>query len=480
MIHLLSRMRVVFCLGVILWMLTPGVWLTRAETPPVPPLPSLPLDAFPPATREALEAPWRRAHAQPNDADAVGHLALVLHAWDEREAAAAAYARAQALAPTQVDWWYLGGLNAHRRALPSEARRQFQQAHRLAPDNVLIALRLADAHLEEGAVDAAETLYEALGTRPDTAPAAHYGLGRIQQSRGEFESARGSYARALAVYPDFGAAHYALAQLQRRAGDLPAAKASLQRQQQCLACWPMPQDPWRDRVESLRDDAGILLQRGSARASGADAAAAAEAIRLHEAALERDPSLSQAHANLITLYGQTGNIVRAEHHYLAAIDRPGFAADAHRAFAWLLLTGEKPREALDVFRAAVGISPTDASALHGTGLAHELLDAPADAVAAYTRALEADPTARPIRFTLARSLVRLGRMPEAIAQLERLREPEDADTPRYIFALAVAHVRAGDLARGRAAAEEALELARRYEQTDFATSVEAEIAKLPR
>jgi tetratricopeptide (TPR) repeat protein len=458
----------------------PAAATNDGQSAVVPPLSTLDLDTFPPATREALTAPYHRAVQRAGDHEAVGRLALVLHAWDQLDAAAEVYARAQALAPGEVDWWYLGGLLATRRALPSEAVEQFERAKALAPADPLVALRLADAWLDHGELDAAFALYEVLTTRPETAPAASYGVGRILQTRGDADGARAAYEQALAIYPDFGAAHYALAQLQRRAGDLDAARASLARQQQCLACWPMPPDPWRERLDAVRDDARVLLQRGTSHAADESESAAAEAIRLHEAALERDPTLGQAHVNLIGLYGRTGNAVRAEAHYRAAREMPGFAADAHRAWGWARIAEQQPEEAAGAFREALGLQPGDASALQGLGLALEMTGQPADAVTAYVRALEADPTARNARFSLARALVQLGRFPEAIAELERLRTPEDAETPRFLFALGVAYVRAGDLARGRATSEQALALAQRLGQRDFAGIIEAELAKLPR
>src|SRR5690606_4659060 len=113
-----------------------------------------------------------------------------------------------------------------------------------------------------GQFDAASRVYEPLTTRPETAPAAWYGLGRVRQAAGDIDAARDAFARAVVLYPACGGAHYALAQLQRRSGDRAAARASLQRQQQCLTCWPVPPDPWRARLDEVRTDAAALLQRG--------------------------------------------------------------------------------------------------------------------------------------------------------------------------------------------------------------------------
>jgi tetratricopeptide (TPR) repeat protein len=460
------------------WTLLPSARLSAVQQ--TPPLPDLPLASYPAATVEAIGSAYERARSHPDDPQAVGALALTLHAWDQLEPAAEAYARAQALAPSEIDWWYLGGLLATRRARPADAIEQLTRARTLVPGNPLVALRLADAYLDHGDLDAALPLYEVLVTRPETAPAASYGLGRVRQERGDRTGARAAYEQAVAIYPDFGAAHYALAQLQRRTGHLDAARASLARQQQCLACWPMAPDPWRERLDAVRDDARVLLQRGTSHAAEQTEAAAAEAIRLHEAALARDPSLGQAHANLIDLYARTGNDARAEAHYRAARELPGFAVDAHRTWGWVRIAAQQPQDAASAFRDALALQPADASALHGLGLALEMSNQPGEAVDAYSKAVQADPSVRAVRFNLARALVHQGRLSEAIAQLERLRAPEDVETARYLFALAVAYVRAGDLVRGRQASEDALRLARQFDQADFARTIEGELTKLPR
>lgn len=460
-------------------LLLPVPATTQSPTPPsAPPLPVLDLGAFAAASRDDLAGAYRRAQAAPDDSTAVGALAMVLHAWEQYEAAARAYARAQHLAPDVVDWFYLGGLVADRRAERSEAIEQFERAHRLAPDQPLVALRLADARLAGGDVEGAEVLYRQLVDVPACAPAAWYGLGRIHLLRKADDKARAAFTRALELYPAFGAAHYAMAQIQRRARETEAAALSLARQRQCLACWPMPEDPWRDRVASLRTDAAVLITRGVASAAGGKGADDAEAIRLHEEALARDPSRTLAHVNLIELYGRTGNAADAARHFAAAREVPAYAADAHRAYGLVLLSVRQAAEALPHFEQALGRVPGDPAALQGMGLALEMLDRPQEAADAYTRALVAAPTSRPARFGLARVAMRLNDIDRAIAHLERLREPVDAETARYLFALSVAHVRRGDRAEGRRVAEQALALAQRFGDTATAATIEAELRKL--
>ncbi len=437
---------------------------------------------YPDEARDQIAAALAAAAKAPTDADAVGRLAMTLHAWEEFESAAAAYARAQALAPSEVDWWYFGGMLASRRGMHAEAARQYRRALDCAPGNGLVALRYADAALDAGEFDAAGSIYEPLTTRPETAPAAWYGMGRVRQAAGNVEGAREAFARAVALYPEFGGAHYALAQLQRRAGDRDGARLSLQRQQQCLTCWPMPPDPWRTRLDDVRTDAAALLKRGVSSASAAAGpgaeAAAAEAIRLHEAALARDPGFGQAHVNLIELYARTGNVARAQAHYHAAAADAGHAAEAHRAWGWVLLHQQRADEALPVLTQAVDLAPTNARALTGLGLAFELLRRPAEAVEAYTDAVAAAPAERDIRFNLARALVQAGRFDEAIARLETLREPVDGQTPRYLYALSAAYVRHGDVEAGERVGEEAVALATRFGQTDLAQAITRDLTAL--
>lgn len=471
--------RLVGCLASFVLVL-PVLATAQPSTTSVPPLPIVDLDVYETAARDDIGGPYDRARATPDDAAVVGALATVLHAWEQYDLAAQAYARAQHLAPQAVDWFYLGGLVADRRARRAEAAELFERAYELSPTRPLVALRLADARLAAGDIEGAAQLYRHLVEVPACAPASWYGLGRIYLMQQVDGQARAAFARALELYPAFGAAHYAMAQIQRRARDTEGAAVSLARQRQCLACWPMPEDPWRDRVASLRNDAAVLITRGLASASGGTAADDAEAIRLHEAALAQDPSRSRAHVNLIELYGRTGNAADAARHFAAVRDVPAYAADAHRGYGFVLLSLQQPGEALPHFEEALTKHPDDPLALQGLGLTLEMLDRPADAVHAYTRALRAAPTMRTARFGLARVSMRLNDTDQAITHLERLREPVDAETARYLFALSVAHVRQGNVGEGRRVAEQALTVAQRFGDTPTAATIEAELRKLRR
>jgi predicted Zn-dependent protease len=101
-----------------------------------------------------------------------------------------------------------------------------------------------------------------------------------------------------------------------------------------------------------------------------------------------------------------------------------------------------------------------------------------EAAAAYRRAVESQPALRLARFNLARMLIAAGQNDEAIAELERVRTPEDKESPRYVFALATAHLRAGRRDLGVQYAHEARRLAVAYGQPELAAAIDKDLAAI--
>src|SRR5207244_11079892 len=117
--------------------------------------------------------------------------------------------------------------------------------------------------------------------------------------------------------------------------------------------------PARAWVVASRDDAEAHLQDGLALAESGDLAGA---IAAHEAALARDPSIAQAHVNLISLYGRTQNWAKAEEHFDAAVAL-GFDLDeAHYNHGVLLGLQEKWALAEAAYRHALAVNPHHAAA----------------------------------------------------------------------------------------------------------------------
>jgi tetratricopeptide (TPR) repeat protein len=281
--------------------------------------------------------------------------------------------------------------------------------------------------------------------------------------------------RAVALFPELGAAHYALALSYRALGRRDEARRALALHERYGPRWPALEDPVLAGVIALKDDALASVRRGVKLADEGDLDAA---IAAHEAALVRDPSLADAHANLISLYGRVRDWKKAEEHYRAVVALGVNLADAHYDYGVLLGMQEKWDLAEHAYRQALVVNPLHAQAHNNLGQVLERQRRFEQATAAYRQAVESQPGFRLARFNLGRMLIALGRPGEAIVELEKLVEPRDVEAPRYLFALATAHVRAGHKDQGIKWATEARQLALELGQRDLAAAIERDLALL--
>jgi len=457
------------------WTLVPFVSLAAGVQ--LPALPEPPIGSYPAAARAVIEPAYRDAVKRPQEAAPVGRLAMALHAWEQWDAAHLAYARAQHLAPRVFDWAYLDGIVLHRLGRAAEAAAQFKIALTCDVASVVARAKLADALSDAGEYVESAALYQALANEPAAKPVGELGLGRFAAQEGRHADAVSHLQRAVTLFPEFGAAHYALAMAYRTLGRHDEAHQALARHQRYGPRWPAIDDPVLMRVTSLKDDAPAHLTRGIRLERDGDVTGA---ITAHEEALARDPSLVQAHANLISLYGRANNWTKAEAHYRVVV-QSGFNLDeAHYNHGVLLGLQARWQDAARAYALALEINPANADAHNNLGQILErerMLD---EAAGAYRKAVESRPTLRIARFNLARMLIAKGRFEEAIREMDALRFPEDAETPRYLFALAAAHVRAGRKDEGVKYAQEARRLALAHGQTDLAAAIDRDLASLKR
>jgi tetratricopeptide (TPR) repeat protein len=440
-----------------------------------PPLPRIALETFPAASRDALARLHKDALARPNDAAAIGALGRGLQAWEQWDAAHATYLRAQGLAPSSFDWHYLDAVVLHRLARHRDAVDVLRRALSANPDYLPARLRLAEALFEVGDLQASRKLFEPLVAVPATEPAALVGLGRIAAAEGRHEDAVRAFDRAIGLFPELGAAYYGLARSYRALGRAADAEKAVAQHAQYGTRWPRLDDPVLAAVAALREDARAILQRGISLGEAGDVAAA---IQAHTDALARDPSLVQAHANLVGLYGRAQDWTKAEDHYRAASTKGFNNADMHYDYAVILGLQGRWDTAEEAYRKALVVNPLHVRAHNNLG---QILERRRDfdgAIAEYRQAVEAQPTFRLARFNLGRMLLVKGDGKQAIAEFEALQRPVDAETPRYLFALSTALVRSGRVDEGRGLGSEAQNLAIQFGQTDLARAIAAELAKL--
>jgi protein O-GlcNAc transferase len=451
------------------WLLSAMLAITQA------PLPRLALDSFPPAARAALADVYRDAAAQPDSKEAVGALAKRLHAWEIWEPAHETYARARRLAPDSFEWHYLDAVVLQRLARHGQAVDALTRALARSPEYLPARVRLAEALLDAGKLEESRTLFETVIKEPPAEPAAAVGLGRIAAARGQHEAAIVYFERAVALFPELAAAHYGLALSYRAVGRQEDARRALSLHDRYGARWPKIEDTVLAAVVALKDDARAQVQRGIKLAEAGDLKSA---IAEHEAALARDPSLAMAHANLISLYGRAQNWAKAEEHYRAVVALGVELGDAHYDYGVLLGMQEKWDMAADAYRKALAVNPNHAEASNNLGQILERDRSFEAAAEEYRQALASQPGFRLARFNLGRMLLVLGRPDEALAEFEKIVEPRDAESPRYLFALATAHVRAGRRQEGLKWAAEARRLALEFGQHELAASIERDLARL--
>ena len=439
-----------------------------------PPLPQLSLETFPPAARAAIAEAHGAAVRNDRDGRAAGTLGRVLHAWEQWDTAHEAYRRAQALEPRVFEWHYLDAVVLQRLARQVEAADSLRAALAANPGYLPARVKLAEALLEAGELAESRRLFEKLIVEPAAEPAAQVGLGRIAAAERRHDAAIGHFERAVSLFPELGAAYYGLSRSYRATGRAADADRALEQHRRYGTRWPAIDDPTLAAISGLREDARAELQRGIAlAASDLNAAIAA-----HESALLRDPTLVQAHANLLSLYGRARDWPKAEAHYRAAQDAGLRTADLYYDYAVVQAMQEKWQPAKEAYQQAIAVNPAHANARNNLG---QLLERERDAqgaLAQYTQAVEAQPAFRIGRFNLGRMLLVLGRPDEAISHFAKLQQPVDAETPRYLFALSTAYVRAGKRTEGVKLGEDARRLALEYGQTDFAAVIAAELAKL--
>jgi tetratricopeptide (TPR) repeat protein len=438
-------------------------------------LPPLPLDTLPAAVRDRVTPAYQKAQADPASADAVGSVAMLLHAYDQLEAAEAWYREAARLDRAVFDWAYLLGVVHAERGHLVGAVDALRDAVEKRPRDLPARLKLGEVLLARGEVEPAGALYDEILKEHPESPQAHYGRGRVDAARGRPAEAAERFRRATEIFAGYGAAYYALGLACRDLARSDDAQAALRLYEAHRMEAPALEDPVLARVRQLKTGALARLTEGVRLGNEGDFEGA---LREHEAALEADPSLAQAHANLISLYGRARRWDKAEEHYRAAVALNPGLAEAHYDYGVVLVEQRRTREAAEAFERALAINPNYPAAHNNLGNMLEADGRTAEAESHYRAAIANDPTYRLARFNLGRVLVGQKKHAEAIAELEKTLEPRDADTPRYLYALAAAWVRAGDREKGLRFGRQAQEAAAALGQTELAATIARDLSRL--
>lgn len=441
----------------------------------LPPIPALSVQSISPDVRTVLESARNEAVADPTSADASGTFGMSLHAYEMYSEAGACYRRASILDDRDGRWPYLGGLVQATMGRHDEAARLYRSALRLGQPPYPVMVRLGESLLAGGQPAEAEAAFEsALDEMPGSA-AAHFGLGRALEANGDLERALRSYLRASESAPDSGPVRYALAMAYRSMDRVADAQRHLALAQSGRPDAPSVRDPLLETIQSLRQDKRWHLQQGlDLEAEGLHE----DAIAAYQQAVSLDPNYLQAHVNLVAAFGRSGRYADAARHYRQALRLDAEAVELHINWGTLQATRGEHADAIRSFRHGLAINPNSADLHADLG---SVLQATGDSVQATShlrRAVELEPQHRLAHFNLARILIASDRVPEAIEHILKTRVPVDDRTPGFLYGLADAYVRIGEIDQAIASAREARDLARSMGQTDLAESIARDLRAL--
>ncbi len=458
----------------LLWLAACGSPLTQPEAT-IPDLPAIEWEAFQSTIRERIEKAYKAVESEPRSPRANGDLAMILHAHQQPAGAEVCYERARLLKPDKFEWAYLLAIVQAEQGKTEAAIENLRRALEIDPGYVPAKLQLGDILLRDGEFEAAASLYrEALDGDPRSA-LAHYGLGRALSSQGKTEEAAEAFRKAIEIHPNYGQAHYALALAYRKLRLADKAKPHFGLGEQHKLETPPADDPVLTTVrrqtqsptEYLR--AGVELDRQGR---------LEESLALHLQVLDIAPRQAQAHINLISLYWRLGQREKAIEHYEKALKINENLPDCHYNYGVMMFNLQRFDEAKRAFEKAVEINPFYAKAHHNLGVMLEAEGKLDEAAAEYRLAIENQPEYRLARFHLGRVLVNQGRPREAIEQFQQIIEPKDQDAAGFLYALAIAHARAGERGDAIKHMRGARDLAASFDQWDLLSSIKRDLATL--
>ena len=443
-------------------------------TPHSAELPTLPWDDMPAAQQQRLKPAYDQAKAEPENIERVGALAMLLHAHKLYDAAAQCYERARFLAPDQFRWTYYLGVVEQERGQGPRAQAMLEAATKQRANYAPALVRRGNLMIADGKLDAAlENFQQAAAVDPKLASAYH-GWGRVLTARGEIEAAAEKYKQASELEEELGEAHYALGLAYRRLGRDAESEKHLTRYEQ-LQTTPVPRlDPLLEEVDALVNQ---QLQTQTASLDLPKESLEKTAQEL-ETALQSQPWLISARANLIALYFQIGQPQKAETHYRKAMEID--PSDARLNYNWGVMQGLQGNldEAAKAYRRALDADPKYADAHAQLGEVLWQQEKHEQALQEYQKAIEANPSHRRAHLLLGQGLIFFDRIDEGLDHLRQTVRIEDGQTPMYMRGLAIACAVSGNVDEAEKYFREARTRANSMKMRELAQELDNDLRRL--
>jgi tetratricopeptide (TPR) repeat protein len=365
------------------------------EPAPVPPQPqpvtSAPADIpdimvadiseMEPVIQEQINAALERVRANPEDAAANGHVAMLYQTYDLLDEAVPMYERAAAFEPTNARWPYLMHDCLVGRGKVEPALAALRRTVEIDPDYVNAWAAMGYGLIDvERYDDACQAFERARAIAPDAAT-VQYGLGRAHLLAGRPDKAIEPLRQAVAISRQCGVFHRELAKALDGVGHTAAAA-----NERILGCSP-------GEVPQLDDRARRELSTWRV---GSDE----EVAKAEQALIMRDSVTAMAHLD-------------------KALEYAPRSVRAHLARASLLFHLDRGDEAVAACRVAVETIPDSPEALCVLADAITKVQKSQDVGDLYDRALAIDPDRGPVLLHSAKYLASIGDLETAEARMRK-------------------------------------------------------------
>jgi tetratricopeptide (TPR) repeat protein len=284
----------------------------RKMRPPLPPA----LGAEAPGLDARFADCARRMAGWPLDRAALAEFTLLCHANGLLPEAAQGYQALMRLEPAEPRWPYLlSGIVAGYGRL-EEALPLLQQATRLAPERVILWLRLGDTLLKTNRTEEAQAAYEEAQRRAPGEVHVLFALARCDLQAGRLTAARGRLQQAVAIDPKFPDAQSLLSVVFEQLGNPEAAAVARSRVKGDSHDAEGP-DPWRDELaDYIYKPYAIMVAAAGALNEGRPQ----RAMQILDRALALAPADARLHRQKAKTMASMGDLAGARAEFQRAVE----------------------------------------------------------------------------------------------------------------------------------------------------------------
>lgn len=224
------------------------------------------LDALDPGARAIIGPAIERFERSRKGAQGVelgqayGRLGVVFQAWQQGDAALAAYSQAMRLDPADAHWPYYVAVLHERNANYDEALRYYREAYRLDQGYPNTMLRIGETLSALGQRQEAQQAFEqVLEQQPALAAPAMAGLGTLAMQAEDFRQAIDLFERALVLQPEALQLHQRIAQAYLQLGDSNKAGEHIRDRGERGT---IANDTWIEIMAAHQYDSAYYVQQG--------------------------------------------------------------------------------------------------------------------------------------------------------------------------------------------------------------------------